>query len=301
MSRFWRLLIVPALLVPLGTQTTHASSSLALITIRLTDLRPGYVIAEAQYRVASRIAAQGGSGAPVLLSHGWVDGYDALYRRRENPAVEVGQTIDHFRTAAGAHWWYGVSLVRVPAGYHSITLAPVGDESMAVRSQVFLGIIFRRGVYVADVYVSLRAPVPATSALLLARLLDRRLQAEEGVGPIVGQQNGAVTQPVPVMRGQSIARMAPLRTWVTPNPISSSAVAALYARTVPGAMCTDRIMYATGHGAHGFGGYVQMVGKSGLVFWSWRPGLGHYGGWAVVTCSAHGKTSRATTRFTVTG
>lgn len=168
-------LLLAALLSALGAERSQAASSLAQLTIRLSDLRSGYVMAKSAYRTAPLLTSQQQVGADLLVSHGWVEGYDALYQRASQPTVQVGETADRFRGRAGAHWWYQVSLFRVPSGYRSIALPALGDERTGVQNASFVGIIFRQGHYVIDVYVSRATPSAQAALLSLARLVDGRL------------------------------------------------------------------------------------------------------------------------------
>ena len=162
-------------MLPSPTQASAASEPLSTLTIRLSDLRPGYVVSQQRYRTPRSILAQEPVTARLLLSHRWMDGYTALYERAENPKIQVGEFADRFKTVRGAHWWYGASLVRVPTSYHTIRMYRVGEESTAVASRTFVGIIFRRGRVVVDVYVSQKIPSAPTAVFSLARLIDRRL------------------------------------------------------------------------------------------------------------------------------
>src|SRR5919199_3088223 len=134
MAYIRRLLCVLAVLTQLNVHGASAATPLSGLTIQLTDLRPGYLAADLRHRTSSTLATRERLGAPLLLAHGWTDGYDALYQRRENHAAQVGESADRFKTEDGAHWWYEVSVLRVPPGYHAVQMARVGDESVAVQS-----------------------------------------------------------------------------------------------------------------------------------------------------------------------
>jgi hypothetical protein len=273
-----RILPVLALAPLLGVQSTEATTPLALLTIHLSDLRPGYLVNQTRSFTRSSVEKREPVAGPLLLSHGWLAGYQALYERRENRSIQVGEVADRFRTAQGAHWWYGVSLLRVPSVYRSVRLAQVGEESSGVESRGYVGIIFRRGAYVIDIYVSRQAPSPPYSALALARLVDRRVARDQA----------------------SSHHLIDVHAWVRPNPLSAGAVSALYARTVPGAICTARVADSAGRPSRSFNGFPQRAGRRGMVHWTWRDMMPAGTGTGTVTCSLGSHTTSGQARFTVT-
>lgn len=254
--------------------TAGASTPLPALTIRLTDLRPGYITVESRTRTQSTVAAQEPMVAQLLQTHGWLGGYEARYQRRDNTRIQVGEVADRFRTVPGAHWWYEATLLRVPSDYRSTTMTRVGDESTAVESRAYIGIIFRQGVDVMDVYVSMQAPSPSLAVLAIARLVDRRL---------------AVDQAAPSVR--SVTRALPLHAWVHSRAIQYRADVVLYARTMPGARCSASIAGAAPRSRVAYHGYTLGVGTSGLVSWRWLLRSPSVRGTAHVTC-AYGKQVR---------
>jgi len=272
-----------------GVQPTGAATALAALTIQLSDLRPGYALVSAHYRAAATIAAAAQLSVQQLRGRGWVAGYQALYHRQQQPAVEVGDYVDRFRGASGAQWWYGISLRYVPSSYHTIRLPAVGEQFTALESgsgaprSGFVAIIFRRGPYVADVYVSLGAVSPLSAAVALARLVDLRMQRE-----------------IPAASAPRLST-APsaflLRAWVSPNPMPYRAYPTLFARTIPGAGCSASVSYVSGQPATSFNGYVQIAGQSGSVTWSWHEETREGGGTAHVTCTFQGMLRSAQATF----
>jgi hypothetical protein len=210
--------------------------------------------------------------------------------------MQVGDYADQFRGAAGARWWYGVSIHHLPAGYQTITLAPVGDQSIAVQSGSiatqtgYVGIIFRRAQYVVDVYVSLAAPFPYGAVLTLSREVDQRLQT--GVAPA----------PNPTATAQP-ARPPALfvRAWVSPATMLPGAYPILYARTVSGAVCTASISYSPGGYLPSFDGSARTATTGGMVSWSWHVGVKSTTGKASVACTAYGQAKSAVTLFRIRG
>jgi hypothetical protein len=222
---------------------------------------------------------------PVLLTHGWIDGYDALYRRSDSPSIEVGDLADRFQTASGAHWWYGVSLLRVPSGYGVVAMPRVGAESTGVQSQAFVGIIFRQGEDVVDVYVSLRAPAARTAVLALARLVDRRLAGTR----------------VAAVRTTSHPASPPRTTaWVYPNPLPSGSYPTVNARTVPGAVCTAHLTLSNGQAPTVYPRNVRTADRTGRVSWFWHQVDRASRGTAQITCAVRHRTLRAAASFRVT-
>lgn len=175
----WLARALVVLMLPVCLLTAVASGAAATPLppqlIQLRDLRRGYVTVATHVYGPAAATERAHVGGPLLLAQGWQGGYQALFRRRKNPGIQVGELADRFRTAGGAMWWYGVSLVTVPATYHAIQLPTVGDQSTAVQNKAWVGIIFQRGTWVMDVYVSSQVPDPSLSVLALARLVDRRL------------------------------------------------------------------------------------------------------------------------------
>lgn len=262
-----------------------ASAPLASITLRLSDLRPGYVVRQSRVRTPSNIDSFGRVAGQLLLSHGWVSGYDERFARGRTPAIQVGEIADRFRTTTGAHWWYGASLLRVPTDYHTISMPRVGDESTAVQSHTWVGMIFRRGTDVIDVYVSLQAPVPAAAVLWFARVVDRRLLQDQ-------------TSP-PATRTRTTTRAVAVKTWVRTRAIPTGAYVTVYAKSVPGARCTAVLLYSTGPSRLVFHGYTWLVGKSGVVNWRWLAQAKGNKGSATVTCTYSGRSKTAKTNFRV--
>lgn len=286
MSSLRSALVVFALLSPLPLASKTSLPSLSLLTIRLQDLRPGYVLVSEHRRDRASLHGKTAVSASVLLAHGWIDGYDALYRRREAPGVEVGDLADRFQTDAGAHWWYGVSLLRVPAGYKVVSMPRVGTESTAVQSRAFLGIIFRRHGDVADVYVSIQAPQPLLAVLALARLVDGRLR-QDRLPPPQARRPPPVHSHPPALR-------------VFPNPLPTDSYPTITARTVPGASCTARITLASGQAARVLPRPTRAADASGRVSWFWHQAGAAGHGTATVSCAARGNTVTARTDFRVT-
>jgi len=86
---------------------------------------------------------------------------------------------------------------------------------------------------------------------------------------------------------------------VSPSSMPYGAHPTLYARTIPGATCTASIVYFTGRSPQSFNGYAQMVGRSGLVGWSWHEETRGSGGTGNVTCTYRGKRGSASASFSV--
>jgi len=288
MIRLRVFLYILALTAPLVAQAAEAAAPLPSLALRVSDLRPGYHVVVARSRSRANLTSQNGVSGPVMLSHGWLAGYDTVYRRPENAAIQVGQEADKFRNAQGAHWWYGVSLVRVPAGYRTLLLPQVGDESKAVQSRSFVGIFFRRGAYSLTIYVSMLAPSAQGAVLTLARHVDLRLQQAQLSTPAT-----ATLQP---QRGQFL-----LRAWVSPNPMRYNIYPRLYARTVPGALCTASVVYVNGYMPHSFHGYALRVGPGGIVSWNWHELMPRSSGTGTVICTLHNRTLSRTVGFRIAG
>jgi hypothetical protein len=297
LSRFKPLLFLAALFGALLIQQSYASSSLGGKTIQLRDLRAGYAVARAGYRSAAAIAGRRHVPARQLIGHGWIRSYEAVYSRRDDPRVQVGNYADQFHGAAGARWWYGVSVHHLPLGYSTITLAPVGEQSIAVQSGStatqtgYVGVIFRRSQYVVDVYVSLAAPFPYGAVLTLSREVDQRLRTATPV-PTAGPKATATPVKAPGLF---------VHAWVSPATMLPGAYPILYARTLSGAVCTASISYSPGGYLRSFDGSARTATTGGMVSWSWHIGVKNTTGKASVACTAHGQAKSTVTLFRIRG
>jgi hypothetical protein len=291
MPRLRAIVVALILGTVMSPQHTQAASDLAALTIQLSDLRPGYVLADAHYRNATSIASAAQLTVRQLLDHGWVAGYQALYHRRLDVAIEVGDFVDRFRSAAGAQWWYGINLKYIPASYRQIQLAGVGNQSVALEGGAsnprtgFVAMIFRQGPYVAEVYVSLQATAPLAAVVALARLMDLRMQRE---APAASTPRLGVARPNLF-----------IRAWVSPNPVPNGSYPTLFARTVTGAGCSAAVTYVSAQPATSFNGYVQIAGTNGMVSWSWHAKTGGSGGTARVSCTFQGREVTAQAPFRI--
>lgn len=266
-----------------------AATPLAALTVRLADLRTGYVVAESRYVTAASLAEGAHMRVRQLKAHGWVTSYQAVFRRREDAGLQVGDDATQFRAPWGALWWYGVNLMHISQAYRTIRLPAVGDQSTAVQGRDprtgFVAIIFRRGQYVAEVFVSERAVGALGSVLTLARLVDLRIR-QEGVSP-------AAPQATSTPRGLFV------QTWVTPPRVPYGTSPTLYVRTLPGAACTAGLVYASGQPAGSFNGYAQIADASGVVHWSWRADARGSAGTATVSCTFAGQVKTGQARFLI--
>ncbi len=272
--------------IPAGASA--ATPPLPAITIHLSDLRPGYTVAESRYRTPASIATQDPLLKGLLISHGWLGGYDARYDRSTNSRVQIGVLADRFGGTAGAHWWIGASILRVPTGYRAIQMASVGDESISIENAAYVAIIFRRGTVVIDVYVSLQAPLPVPSVLHLARVMDTRLVR----GP------GAAISPA----SQSIPRQdnhsRTVRVWVRQHAMPSGTEVTLYVEASTGARCVS-LVTAQRRASIPFRGFPWIVGKAGVVAWQWLSSPTATRDIATVTCTYRGRTDIARRAFTL--
>lgn len=280
----------------------NATVPLSTLSIHLSDLRPGYVVGEQHYRTASSLASSEPLVERQLLAHGWLGGYDARYERAQNTNVQIGQFADRFSSVAGAHWWYLGSLLRVPAGYHAIAMPAIGDESTAIENQAFVGIIFRRGTVVLDIYVSLQVPSPTASVLSLARLVDRRIMLN-GTGPTPTPLPTAHPTAAPSKhhtkhkKVKQVHRAFFLQSWIKQQPSAGVAHLTLYAHTVPGASCTATVTDTHPFQHLVFSGYPRVALSNGLIDWRWYETTKGIGGTATTTCTYHGRTKTKTRIF----
>lgn len=275
---------IAALALPV--HATSAAAPLSVISIRLSDLRPGYVVGDSHYRTASTLASDEPLVERQLVTHGWLGGYDARYERAQNPHVQIGQFADRFGSVAAAHWWYEASLLRVPAGYQAVSMPGVGNESTAIENQAFIGIVFRRDTVVMDIYVSLQVPSSQASLLSLARLVDRRI-ALDATGAL--PTSNATPRPTRHRTSHSTAHSLAVRTWIGHQPAASGAHLTLYVKTVPGARCTATVTDTYPGRGLVFSGYPFVAGSNGITYWRWRESAKGATGTAAVTCTYQGR------------
>jgi hypothetical protein len=182
-----RLSIVLIFLATLGAGGALASPSLSQLTVRLHDLHGGYAVIRAGYLGRAEVATAAKVTGQQLAAHGWMSSYVVVYRYRwkSGSIFPVVQNVTgRYSTPSGAHWWYTVSTHNMlccahTGGYRPIQLPQVGDESAAYWDpsgpRGFVGIMFRRGTYAAEVDA-----LPGSSrqqVLILARLVDRRIRS----------------------------------------------------------------------------------------------------------------------------
>jgi hypothetical protein len=168
-------------LLALTTGQVIASVPLQTIALRVNNLRPGYTVANAGYMSEAALALQYHVNFGQLKYYGWTSSYDALYVRRDIAGLgEVGNKVDQYSSAVGAHWGYRVAVQNTLCcgKYHTIAMPLVGQESTGFLANTgtkgFVGVKFREGKYVVGVSV-----LPGTkqaSLLLLARLVDQRIR-----------------------------------------------------------------------------------------------------------------------------
>jgi hypothetical protein len=181
MKKFAGLIGAVIGLIALTTGQVIASAPLQTIALRVNNLRPGYTIANAGYMSESALALHYHVTFGQLKYYGWASSYDALYVRRDVAGLgEVGNKIDLYSSAVGAHWGYRVAVQNTLCcgKYHTIALPLVGQESTGFLANIgtkgFVGVKFREGKYVVG--VSVLPGIKRASLLLLARLVDQRVR-----------------------------------------------------------------------------------------------------------------------------
>jgi hypothetical protein len=181
MKMFQRLVMVIVGLVALGGGEAVAAVPLQTIALRVNNLRPGYSVANAGYMSQAALAQQYHVTVGQLKYFGWTASYDALYVRRDIAGLgEVGNKVDQYSSAVGAHWGYRVTVrTTLCCGkYHAISLPTIGQESTGFLASSgtrgFVGVKFREGKYVVG--VSILPGTKQASLLLLARLVDQRIR-----------------------------------------------------------------------------------------------------------------------------
>lgn len=178
---FGRLIVGTIGLLALTGGQVVAATSLQTIALRVNNLRPGYTIANAGYMSEATLAQQYHVNFGQLKYYGWMSSYDALYVRRDSTGLgEVGNKVDQYSSAVGAHWGYRVAVQNTLCcgKYHTIALPLIGQESTGFLANTgtrgFVGVKFREGKYVVG--VSILPGTKQPSLLLLARLVDQRIR-----------------------------------------------------------------------------------------------------------------------------
>ena len=92
-----------------------------------------------------------------------------------------------------------------------------------------------------------------------------------------------------------------MRARVSPNPINYGNYPTLYAGTTTGAVCTARVVYSTGRPPRSFHGVPRLVGRSGVVQWTWHMESRGITGTALVSCTLGGQTRSAAATFSALG
>lgn len=181
MKMLYRPFMLMVGLIALSAGEAFAAVPLQTIALRVSNLRSGYRMASAGYMSKAALALQYHVTFGQLSYNGWSSSYDVLYVRRYTAGLgEVGNKLDHYSSAAGAHWGYRVAVQNTLCcgKYHAISLPYIGQESTGFLSNSglngFVGVKFREGKYVVGVSV-----LPGTkeaSLLVLARLVDQRIR-----------------------------------------------------------------------------------------------------------------------------
>jgi hypothetical protein len=181
MKMFRRLIMVTVGLLALSGGEATAAVPLQTIVLRVNNLRPGYTVANAGYMSQAAFAQQYHVTMGQLKYYGWTTSYDALYVRRDLAGLgEVGNKLDQYSSAVGAHWGYRVAVQNTLCcgKYHVISMPIIGQESTAFLANSgtrgFIGVKFREGKYVVG--VSILPGTKQASLLLLARLVDQRVR-----------------------------------------------------------------------------------------------------------------------------
>lgn len=293
--RIFGLAAIAGLAIPI--HVANAAVPLSAIGIRLSDLRPGYVVGDRHYRTAATLVSDEPLVEQQLVAHNWLGGYDARYERATNTQIQIGQFADRFGSVAAAHWWYEASLLRVPAGYQAISMPAVGNESTGIENQAFVGVVFRRDTVVMDIYVSLQVPSARASVLSLARLVDRRI-ALDAAGAL--PKAHATSRPTSHHITHSFHSFV-VRTWIDHQTAPSLDHLTLYVRTIPGARCSATVTDTRPKRAVVFSGYPFIAGSNGITYWRWREYAKGATGTAAVTCTYGGKSRTLTKVFHARG
>jgi hypothetical protein len=172
--------LIGIFIAALGAQSVLAFMPLHMLAIRITDLRPGYVVTQELspngYLSKTWIAYEYNLSTDQLTTHSWQNAYAVGYRRG---TIDLGNEIDEFLTPRGARWFYGVEYgTEFGPSYHGIAGPRIGDQSVRYAHSDptgYIGILFQQGRYVVRVDTVGRART-RPSLLPLAQLVDARIR-----------------------------------------------------------------------------------------------------------------------------
>jgi hypothetical protein len=177
---------VPSLALASPSFHVDRSASLRSLVLHRNDLPAsfGTSIVESGLPIDNQNAAVYlHTSVATLSQHGRTTGYQSSLGSRD-PAhyFALLDTVDRYRSAAGAHWQWqrDKSLHPAPPSAHRLDTSGVGDEAWGFSAfgarGGTAGVYFRRGHYWARVYILTFSSLSAGDILRLARTIDGRLK-----------------------------------------------------------------------------------------------------------------------------
>ena len=135
----------------------------------------------------SQAAAAERISKSTITNHGRISGYQTVLVRQNIPPLTITDSVDLYRTVAGAHWQYGkfTSAFKMPSDATKVILPGIGNEVRAYKGTgVSQGpitpsaghIYFRRGLYLGRIDIVDPDPLKTSDMLKLAQILDGRLK-----------------------------------------------------------------------------------------------------------------------------
>lgn len=125
------------------------------------------------------------ASGPSVASSGRVTGYDSVWLRGSRTKyLSVTNAVNEYRSSSYPHLEFSqfTHPGKTPKGFHLTSFSGVGDEALMLtgisRGSTALGIIFRRGRYLANVVVGAQhGKLSLSSVTKLAAIEDQRIQA----------------------------------------------------------------------------------------------------------------------------
>jgi hypothetical protein len=163
------------------------SASLASLVLHRKDLRSSFGTSVAEQGLTidnPNDAVYLHTTAAAVSQHGRVAGYQTILGSRDpSHAFSLLDTVDRYRSIAGAHWELvrDKSLHSAPTSAQHLNTSGIGDEAWGYAAfgptgAGTAGVYFRRGHYWARVYILAFSSVSAGDILWLARTMDGRIR-----------------------------------------------------------------------------------------------------------------------------
>ena len=184
-------ILAPAALIGMlaAAAPAGAAPSPAAVGLRPGDLPPGFVLSFEHDMTIAGVARHDGRSAAHKAGAGFLLGHDADFTRRAGTGLrEIATQIEVYTSAATLRGTFVADLkaaAGVLATYHAVAVRGLGTEGRAYRTTAATArgasteylFIFRRGVYLAYVFVFGDARTTLARTLAYPKLVDARIEA----------------------------------------------------------------------------------------------------------------------------